>query len=220
MAKVIIESVRKNFLTDQSVVILRDEAGRRYLLLWISNMEGLTIALGLTGITSPRPLPVHFLANVLKATGVHLEEVRIEALKDNIFYAVAKVRNGELVSEVDVRPSDALGLAVLMECPIFVAEEVLEQQGVVVPEGKNAQLFFAEQWLNQEGITLPEGKTIQIKQHDKEQDRANVLKALEEFMNPVRTPPTAEERESKPNSAILPFCSERTRKGILQTSSL
>jgi RNA polymerase sigma factor (sigma-70 family) len=195
MAKVIIDAVRTNLLTDQRVVILRDEAGRRYLFIWISKMEALSIALGLTDITPPRPLPAHFLANVLKATGVQLEEVRIEALKDDIYYAVAKVRNGELVSEVDVRPSDALGLALLMECPIFVAEEVLEKQGIVVPEDKTAQLVFAEQGLKQEGITLPEGKTIQIKEPDKEEDRANVLKALEEFMNPVRTLPTAEERE-------------------------
>jgi bifunctional DNase/RNase len=82
-----------------------------------------------------------------------------------------------------------------MECPIFVAEEVLERQGMLVPEGKDAQLFFAERWLEQQGIALPEGKTIQIRERDEEQDRANVLKALEEFMNPVQTPPTAEEEE-------------------------
>ena len=195
MVKVVIDSVRKNMLTDQSVVILRDEAGRRYLFIWIGHMEGLTIALGLTGITPPRPMPAHFMVNVLKATGVPLEEVRIEALKDNLYYAVAKVRNGKRVSEIDARPSDALGLAVQMECPIFVAEEVLEHKGMVVPEGKDAQLFFAEQWLEQQGITLPAGKTIRIRERDEEQNRAHVLKALEEFMNPVRTPPTAEEAE-------------------------
>jgi len=195
MVKVIIDSVRKNLSTDQRVVILRDEAGRRYLFIWIQRMEALTIALGLTNITPPRPLPIHFLANVLKATGVLLEEVRIETIKDNIYYAIAKVRNGNVTSEIDVRPSDALGLAVLMECPIFVAEEVLERCGIVVPEGKSAQLFFAERWLEQQGVTLPEGKTIQVRERDEEEDRANVLKALEEFMHPVKTPPTAEERE-------------------------
>jgi RNA polymerase sigma factor (sigma-70 family) len=192
MAKVIIDSVRKSLSTDQRVVILRDEAGRRYLFIWIQRMEALTIALGLTDITPTRPLPAHFLANVLKATGVLLEEVRIETIKDNIYYAIAKVRNGNVVSEIDVRPSDALGLAVLMECPIFVAEEVLEQHGMVVPEGKSVQLFFAERWLEQQGITLPEGKTIQIRKPDKEKARADVLKAMEEFMNPVKMPPTAE----------------------------
>ncbi|HEY7417178.1 MAG TPA: bifunctional nuclease domain-containing protein [Ktedonobacteraceae bacterium] len=195
MVKVVIHAVRKNMLTDQRVVILRDEAGRHYLFIWIAQMEALTIALGLTGITPQRPLPAHFMANMLKATGVQLEEVRIEALKDEIFYAVAKVRNGELVREVDVRPSDALGLAVLMGCPIFAAEEVLEKHAIAVPEGKDAELFYTECSLKQHGITPPEGKTIPLRKRDEEQDRANVLKALEEFMNPVRTPPTAEEIE-------------------------
>ncbi len=196
MAKVIITAVRKNFLTDQRVVILWDEVGRRSIFIWIPKMEALVIAVGLTGITAPRPTMAHFMANVLKATGVQLEEVRIEALKDNIFYAVAKVRNGELVSDVDVRPSDAFGLALQMECPIFVAEDVLEKYGTVVPEGKTVELFFAEQWLEREGITLPEGKTVQVK-HDKEQQRTAILQEMEEFMNPAhqQTPPTTEERE-------------------------
>jgi bifunctional DNase/RNase len=162
--------------------------------MWIAKLEALPIALGLSGMATPRPLTIHFLASILKATGVQLEEVRIEALKDNIYYAVAKVRNGDLVSEIDVRPSDALGLALLMERPIFVAEDILEKAGTVIPEGKTAEVFFGEQWLEREGITLPEGKTIQIKQ-DKEQSQARMLKTVEEMINPAKTPPTEEERE-------------------------
>lgn len=196
MAKVIIDAVRKNFLTGQSVVDLLDEAGRRFIPIWIPKLEALVIALGMTGIAAPRPTTTHFMANVMKATGVQLEEVRIETLKDDTYYAVAKVRNGELVRDVDVRPSDALGLAVLMECPIFVAEDILAKQGVVVPEGKTAELFFAEQWLEHEGITLPGGKTVQIN-YDKEHTRAAVLKEMEEVMNAARQEPspTAEEQE-------------------------
>lgn len=194
MTKVTINAVRINFLTNQRVVFLWDEGGRRILLIRIAQLEALPIALGLSGIATPRPLTIHFMVNIMRATGVQLEEVRIEALKDNIYYAIAKVRNGELVSEVDVRPSDAIGLALLMERPIFVAEDILERAGTVIPEGKTAEVFFGEQWLEREGITLPEGKTIQIKR-DKEKERAHMLQTMEEMMNPAKTPPTAEEIE-------------------------
>lgn len=196
MIKVTLAAVRKNFLTDQRIAILWDEVGHRILTIWIAQSEALQIALGLTGATTPRPLTLHFMANVMKATGIQLEEVRIETLKENIFYAIVKVRNGELVREVDVRPSDALGLAVQMECPLLVAEDIFEKVGIVLPEGKSIDLFFAEQFLEREAITLPEGKTLQFND-DKEHQRAAVLKEIEELKDRDRQKmtSTAEERE-------------------------
>jgi bifunctional DNase/RNase len=37
------------------------------------------------------------------------------------------------VQEIDARPSDAIALAVRMNCPIYVAEEVMANAGAVVP---------------------------------------------------------------------------------------
>lgn len=76
------------------------------------------------------------MGNILKATGATLEEVRIEMLKDDIFYAIAGIHTGDLIDEIDARPSDAIALAVTTDSPIFVSEEILEKCGVVLPEGK------------------------------------------------------------------------------------
>ena len=47
-------------------------------------------------------------------------------LKDETFYAVIWLeQNGELIS-VDSRPSDALALALRLDCPIYVEEQVLQ----------------------------------------------------------------------------------------------
>ncbi len=119
-----------------SVVTLLDEAGRRILNIWIMDRDALVIALGVTGTAPIRPMSMHLMVNLLKATGMELEEVRIETLKDDVFYAVTKIRNGNVSHELDARPSDAIALAVLMDKPIYVAEEVLERCGVVLPEGK------------------------------------------------------------------------------------
>jgi bifunctional DNase/RNase len=52
--------------------------------------------------------------------------VVVTELKDDTFYAVIWLeREGRVVS-VDSRPSDALALALRMDCPIFVEDEVLK----------------------------------------------------------------------------------------------
>lgn len=118
--------------------ISQDEAGRRVVFIWIGKSEALAIAMGITGLSSARPLTANLMADLLKATGIELEEVRIESLRDDVFYAVIKVRNGEIVQEMDARPSDALALAAHtgQSVPLFIAEEVMEHCAVTVPEGR------------------------------------------------------------------------------------
>ena len=48
---------------------------------------------------------------LLEGDGVALESVRVEALKEKTFYAIAQVRNGDVVQEIDARPSDAIPMA-------------------------------------------------------------------------------------------------------------
>ncbi|HLH63123.1 MAG TPA: bifunctional nuclease domain-containing protein [Ktedonobacteraceae bacterium] len=119
-----------------SVVVLLDEAGQRAMGIWIGPAEAAAIEMGLNTLQWPRPMTMNFMASVLKAAGAALEEARIETLKDEIFYAVAKIRSGDTVNEIDARPSDAIALAVVTGSPVYVAEEILEKCGVALPEGK------------------------------------------------------------------------------------
>ena len=111
------------------VVILLDREGGRVLPIWIGPSEGIAIALGLKDYPVPRPLTHAFLANVIDAIGATVEEVRVDALREDTFYAVVKLRSGKTVRELDARPSDALALAVLTGSPIYAAEEVIEKAG-------------------------------------------------------------------------------------------
>jgi hypothetical protein len=55
-----------------------------------------------------------------------LRKVVVSELKDDTFYAVIWLdRDGELIT-VDSRPSDALALALRLDCPIYVEETVLK----------------------------------------------------------------------------------------------
>ena len=75
------------------------------------------------------------MSSMISATGAEVEEVRVEELREDTFYAVIVIRAAGKSTEVDARPSDAFALAVRTGCPIFVAEEVMEQSGRHIPEG-------------------------------------------------------------------------------------
>ena len=108
------------------VVVLLDEAERRILPIWIGETEAQAIAAYYLERPLPRPYTHDLMANLLEAAGVTLEEVRIKTLEKMTFYAVAKLRNGDAIQEVDARPSDAIALALRMNSPIYAAEDVLK----------------------------------------------------------------------------------------------
>ena len=74
------------------------------------------------------------LADVLKAVGVELQEVRLEELSEDILYAVLKMRNGKTVNEVQARPDEALALAAHRDCPIYIDASALEKMGQTIPK--------------------------------------------------------------------------------------
>ena len=70
------------------------------------------------------------LKNVLQGLEVSVQKIVVNDLRDDTFYALIWVeREGELMS-IDSRPSDALALALRMDCPIFVDEVVLKNSKV------------------------------------------------------------------------------------------
>ncbi len=115
-------------------VVLHDEKGQRILPIYMGEMEATSIAVGLRDVEMPRPLSAHFAARILEASGAELEEARVQELRGETFYGVAKLRIGNDVRDIDARPSDAIALAVLTGSPIYVAEEVMEKAGQDIPE--------------------------------------------------------------------------------------
>lgn len=115
------------------VVALFDNAGRRMLPIWVGPQEGQAIAMGMRRYAVPRPMTYEFAARILEAAGATIEEVRVESLREETFFAVTKIRSAQGTNEVDTRPSDALALAVRTGCPIYVAPEVMEKAGIPIP---------------------------------------------------------------------------------------
>jgi uncharacterized protein len=113
-------------VTNTPIVILRDSGSETVLPIWVGVDEANAIALEIEKVSTPRPMTHDLIKNVLAGLDARVHKVVVTELKDDTFYAVIWMeRDGKIIS-VDSRPSDALALALRVDCPIFVEEEVLK----------------------------------------------------------------------------------------------
>jgi bifunctional DNase/RNase len=103
---------------------LRDEASR-WLPIYISPVEALAISATIQGLIPSRPLTHDAMLTCLGIAGAAMTEAYINGLREDTFYALITLRVGDQAHQIDVRPSDAVALAVRAQCPIFVSEDVI-----------------------------------------------------------------------------------------------
>ncbi|HXN17120.1 MAG TPA: bifunctional nuclease family protein [Candidatus Binatus sp.] len=134
-------------VTNMPVVVLKETAGNGVLPIWVGIYEANAIALEIEKVQTPRPMTHDLLKNVLTGLNVHVQRVVVCDLKDDTFYALIWMeRDGQTMS-MDSRPSDALALALRLDCPIFVEDQVLKNSnkaGVVTEKTSNEEL---RKWL-------------------------------------------------------------------------
>jgi hypothetical protein len=107
-------------------VILKDIGSDTVLPIWVGVYEANAIALEIEKVTTPRPMTHDLIKNVLVGLESQVRKVVVTELRDDTFFAVIWVeRDGRIIS-IDSRPSDALALALRVDCPIFVEDDVLK----------------------------------------------------------------------------------------------
>ncbi len=114
----------------QPVVLLKTEDGERYLPIWIGHAEAGAILARLQDTETPRPMTHDLLANLVGDLGAQVVRVAVTDLRDGTFYAAITLRRDGGDIEVDSRPSDAIALAVRVDAPIFVADDVIAENAV------------------------------------------------------------------------------------------
>lgn len=132
MTVVAIASDQRNM---QPVVILKEKNGDRELYIWIGPMEAMALQRALNKEIFQRPLTHELLRNIMDKSGLVLEHIEIDDLRDHTYFATIymKLPNQQLLT-VDARPSDSLVLATWTGVPIFVSEEVIEGMAEEKPE--------------------------------------------------------------------------------------
>jgi bifunctional DNase/RNase len=124
--EMVVESVRVHMRTGRHVLLLKETGLGRILPIWIGPWEAQAIAMRLQGISAERPLTHDLFAGALGELGVRMERVLIASLADETFHARLVLVTADSRHELDARPSDAIALAVRLDCPIYAAAAVLD----------------------------------------------------------------------------------------------
>ena len=140
MIEVKIAGIQISLMSQHRVVLLKELDSDRYLPIWIGPCEAEAINIELQQLDVPRPLTHDLLRNTIEVLGGAVTRVVVSALRGDTYYArVFIVVNGH-ETDIDARPSDAMALAVRTHAPIYVADEVMAEAGIVpeqdmAPEG-------------------------------------------------------------------------------------
>lgn len=160
MIEVTIDSIRVSLMSQHRIVVLKEENGNRFLPIWIGPFEADAITLQLQGVDAPRPLTHDLLKTVIETLGGEVLHIVISGLEKNTYYArIVLDVDGDTV-EVDSRPSDAIALGVRVNAPVYVAEEVMDQAGLLPEE----EISLAE------SVTTKGAKPAEEEGHEEEED--------------------------------------------------
>ncbi len=132
--------VRVEFPGPAPIVLLRENNDRGLLLpIFIGSAEANSIDLVLRDQKPPRPLTHDLFQNTLDELDVTLTRVVVTEIKDKTFFAELHLSTPSGGKTISTRPSDAIALAMRMQSPIFVEDEVLDQAGYQLRDDDNEE---------------------------------------------------------------------------------
>lgn len=140
MIELTLVGVRVEIPSNHPIALLQETHGSRLLPIWIGAVEATAIAVALQGIEQPRPMTHDLLAEVFRSFDATVHRIVITELREQTFYAVIDAEIAGRREEISSRPSDAIALAVRLQCPIFASEEVLEEASIPAPEDEEEEL--------------------------------------------------------------------------------
>lgn len=113
--------------TNTPIVVLKGIDSETVLPIWVGAFEANAIALEIEKVVPQRPMTHDLLRNVIVECELSASSVVITDLLENTFYARIELKDqkDEPVM-LDARPSDAIALALRLDCPIFVEQKVID----------------------------------------------------------------------------------------------
>jgi len=134
-------------VTNMPIVILKDINGNAILPIWVGVYEANAIALEIEKVSTQRPMTHDLIKTLLLGLDTGVRKVVVSELKDDVFYAVIWLeREGKLIS-IDSRPSDALAIALRLDCPIFVEDVVLNNSKMASALSEKVTSDELRRWL-------------------------------------------------------------------------
>ncbi|HUY64105.1 MAG TPA: bifunctional nuclease family protein [Acidimicrobiales bacterium] len=134
MVEVRLSAVRVDLQSNTPVLLLTETGGLgRTLPIFIGAPEATAIAFALQGVSTARPMTHDLLRDIVAALGADLERVVITELRAATYYAELHLKRGEDTMTVSARPSDSVALAVRTSSSLFVSDELMDAEGILLP---------------------------------------------------------------------------------------
>jgi hypothetical protein len=134
-------------VTNMPIVILKDVSGDAVLPIWVGIYEANAIALEIEKVATPRPMTHDLIKNLLVGLDTQVHKVVVSDLREDTFFAVIWLERDGRVISVDSRPSDALALALRLDCPIFVEDTVLKSSKLASSVSDKVSSEELRKWL-------------------------------------------------------------------------
>ena len=120
--------------TGAYVLIMGDKNSQRRLPIVIGSAEAESIAVGIEKHKNGRPHAHDLFIRFAREFGIEIMEVVINRFRDGVYYAMLVCKQGDDLTMVDTRPSDAIAIAVRVGCEIYAYESVMEEAGILMDD--------------------------------------------------------------------------------------
>ncbi len=133
MVEVRLRAVRVDLQSNTPVILLQETEGEgRTLPIFIGTPEATAIAYALQGMNMPRPMTHDLIRDLLESLQAEVERVVITELRASTYFAELHLRRGSDQAIVSSRPSDAVAVAVRTGSPLFVSDELMDSEGILL----------------------------------------------------------------------------------------
>jgi len=113
-------------------LILNEENGDRRIPIIIGGFEAQAIVIKLENLDPPRPLTHDLFKRFADEFNISVTEVMIYKLEEGVFFSKLVCNSRDKEYSIDSRTSDAVALALRFNCPIFIAEDILDKAGITI----------------------------------------------------------------------------------------
>ena len=114
----------EKMITIGQLTAVQLKSGCYELSFYISLDQANAISEGMSNTTKPRPMTHDVFVDVMEGFDINPILVKITKLSDNTYFAELIMQRWNKFLIVDIRPSDALAIAVRTNTPIYVNEKL------------------------------------------------------------------------------------------------
>lgn len=131
MIELVVSDILSKTSDDRAyVMLLREVAGKRKIMVAIGYAEAQAVAFAMKGITTKRPITHDLFHSFAESFGATMQCATISKVDDGTFYSTLLFRIGDELREIDARTSDAVAIALRFSAPIYIEEKLLERVSI------------------------------------------------------------------------------------------